>query len=417
MHEQGDAEQGLARSKGYSLCRRPEGVNVSGTNLSAASDRLARLLSECSNRGWAALIGGHTGAIVQALLDLNFRGESIPQIVCFQSERKRDENGRFVFEPSALVRVWPPDIQSNDPVVNATLWTVFMKTHPNREAWKAYYERKFPRGLERKLRDHLQACEFCQEIVWALDLPLRILGRPVDPELIPDLEQAESIIEGLVTRVLCAPRRGQVVRVAADWSAETSMHHVIAAASARLRNTSGMSVQVETSWGAKWLPRRRGDHDVSVLLQAPGFGQLGSWDSAIEGRTAILIGWDRDWATHDQEVDFVLRGPNKNDVPERILQTWIAKIETSRDEVRGRWATLASGADLPRSDWELVATELPCTTVWTTRELNTSVVSVQGSWALAEAFLRNPKLAGKTKLGSSYRFPSRKFLGFDAPTF
>ena len=112
LHPQGDPECKIAAEAGFELCRTPEGVEfgVGKDDLIAAAAVLAERLAECSVAGDAALIGGHTALWIVALDLLAQRGIARPALYFFSTLRKRDENGRFVFEPSGVETI--PEFKS-----------------------------------------------------------------------------------------------------------------------------------------------------------------------------------------------------------------------------------------------------------------------------------------------------------------
>lgn len=84
--------------------REPEGVEVGPgeEGLEAAAQLLAQRLLDCAQTGAAALVGGHTGAWFRAILLL---GERLPDLYYFDTRRRTDERGRFVFAPERLARI------------------------------------------------------------------------------------------------------------------------------------------------------------------------------------------------------------------------------------------------------------------------------------------------------------------------
>jgi len=110
LHPQGPAEVDLARASGYALAEAPEGVlaRVGPGGLEDATAALAGRLADCASRGASALTGGHTGLWIAALELLAARGVRRPWLCYFETERRRDSEGRFVFRPLRLVRLPPP---------------------------------------------------------------------------------------------------------------------------------------------------------------------------------------------------------------------------------------------------------------------------------------------------------------------
>lgn len=104
LHPQGKREYDIAMAKGFELSRQPEGVEfgAGADELNKAAETLAGRLAHCAAAGEAALIGGHTAVWVAALDKLAHRGLSRPPLYYFSTLRKRDEHGRFVFEPCGL---------------------------------------------------------------------------------------------------------------------------------------------------------------------------------------------------------------------------------------------------------------------------------------------------------------------------
>ena len=70
LHPQGDAECALAAAAGFRLQWEPNGVEVAPgeQGLETAAQALAERLRECVQAGAAALVGGHTGVWIRALL-------------------------------------------------------------------------------------------------------------------------------------------------------------------------------------------------------------------------------------------------------------------------------------------------------------------------------------------------------------
>jgi hypothetical protein len=77
LHEQNDAECAIAARAGFSLLRTPEGavVEPGEAGLARASTQLADRLRSCTSQNEAVLIGGHTGALLAAVLILLARNE------------------------------------------------------------------------------------------------------------------------------------------------------------------------------------------------------------------------------------------------------------------------------------------------------------------------------------------------------
>lgn len=101
LHEQGERECAVAAQCGFDLCRQPEGVEFGpGANdLADAASMLATRIAECAAAGDAVLLGGHTALWIVALDLLVQRKIRRPLLCYFSTLRKRDAQGRFVFEP------------------------------------------------------------------------------------------------------------------------------------------------------------------------------------------------------------------------------------------------------------------------------------------------------------------------------
>ena len=107
LHEQQEAYRALTARAGFFLTREAEGVLVGPgeAGLQEAKERLATLLRESAHRGEAVLVGGHTAAWLAAVLALQSSGERLPPLYYFETERMRDDRGRFVFVPDRLLRI------------------------------------------------------------------------------------------------------------------------------------------------------------------------------------------------------------------------------------------------------------------------------------------------------------------------
>ncbi len=111
LHEQGERECAIAVQDNFDLCRRPEGIEFGAgkEDFAAAAVTLAARLAECATAEDAVLVGGHTALWITALDMLARRGRRRPQLCYFSTVRKRDEQGRFVFEPLRVERIVLPD--------------------------------------------------------------------------------------------------------------------------------------------------------------------------------------------------------------------------------------------------------------------------------------------------------------------
>lgn len=109
LHPQQDREIALAREYGYILFPEPEGVSVGPGHdgLATASELLAAQITQCAAAGHAALIGGHTGVWIAAVLAVVASGARLPELCYFETERVRDDNGRFIFVPRSIVSLLP----------------------------------------------------------------------------------------------------------------------------------------------------------------------------------------------------------------------------------------------------------------------------------------------------------------------
>ena len=107
LHEQGVREIALAAIFGFNLevVPRCEEVPEGQSGLQSATGRLAAALAACHHAGAAALIGGHTGLWVATILEMRERSVPLPPLYCFDTRRRRDENGRFQFIAEGLLRV------------------------------------------------------------------------------------------------------------------------------------------------------------------------------------------------------------------------------------------------------------------------------------------------------------------------
>lgn len=109
LHEQGPREIRLAAGFGFVLEPAMRGVEVreGQGGLESAVEQLAAALCACQAVGAAALIGGHTGLWVAAVLAVQRRSLTLPELYCFETRRRQDEHGRFRFEAEGLLRVTP----------------------------------------------------------------------------------------------------------------------------------------------------------------------------------------------------------------------------------------------------------------------------------------------------------------------
>ena|ERR1022692_3094295 len=109
LHEQGPREITLAASVGFALEPAMRGVEVpeGQGGLERAVERLVATLCKCQAAGAAALIGGHTGLWVAAIRAVQKRSLTLPELYCFETRRRQDENGRFRFEAEGLLQVAP----------------------------------------------------------------------------------------------------------------------------------------------------------------------------------------------------------------------------------------------------------------------------------------------------------------------
>jgi hypothetical protein len=107
LHRQREDEVRIARDAGFALAAEPEGFEIEPgeAGLRAGEERLAAMLEECGARGEPALMGGHTGMWVAAVLRLARSGIALPPLYCFDTRRVHDAEGRFIFVPEGLVRV------------------------------------------------------------------------------------------------------------------------------------------------------------------------------------------------------------------------------------------------------------------------------------------------------------------------
>lgn len=107
LHRQGAREQALAAEAGFALETEPVGVEVppGPAGLSLAARLLADRLDRCAVDGTAGLIGGHTAIWIVSLDLLNERGRQRPDLYYFETARRRDVDGRFVFAPASLAKV------------------------------------------------------------------------------------------------------------------------------------------------------------------------------------------------------------------------------------------------------------------------------------------------------------------------
>jgi len=109
LHEHGPREIMLAASFGFALGPAMRGVEVprGQGGLESAVERLVATLCACEAAGAAALIGGHTGLWVAAIMAVQKRSLTLPELYCFETRRLQDENGRFRFEAEGLLGVGP----------------------------------------------------------------------------------------------------------------------------------------------------------------------------------------------------------------------------------------------------------------------------------------------------------------------
>jgi hypothetical protein len=106
-HQQSPPEIDLAATFGFFLEAEPRGEEIPAgqAGLQAAVDRLANTLTACQESAAAALIGGHAGLWVAAILAARERSLPLPPLYCFDTPRRRDENGRFQFVAEGLLKV------------------------------------------------------------------------------------------------------------------------------------------------------------------------------------------------------------------------------------------------------------------------------------------------------------------------
>jgi hypothetical protein len=111
LHAQGDVERAIAAERGFDLLAEPEGISVEPgpEGLAAAVESLVAVLKDCGERGHAALVGGHTGLWLAAVLCARDRNILLPSLFYFDTRRIQDENGRFVFQAERLVGVRPEE--------------------------------------------------------------------------------------------------------------------------------------------------------------------------------------------------------------------------------------------------------------------------------------------------------------------
>lgn len=107
LHEQGPREVDLAAREGFDLDPRPRGVFVplGGGEFEAARSKVAEALRACREAGAAALLGGHTAVWLAGALDLVWAGEGLPDLVFFETDRRRGVDGQFCFHPVGLRRI------------------------------------------------------------------------------------------------------------------------------------------------------------------------------------------------------------------------------------------------------------------------------------------------------------------------
>jgi hypothetical protein len=105
LHVQGEAERTLASRQGFDLTAAAEGtlVDAGEQGLSIAAEKLAARLRLCASRQEAALVGGHTGVWLAAILLLTQQDAPIPDLLYFDTRRVQDSSGHFVFVPEGLV--------------------------------------------------------------------------------------------------------------------------------------------------------------------------------------------------------------------------------------------------------------------------------------------------------------------------
>jgi hypothetical protein len=104
LHPQTPRELELARSAGFHLTPKPEGIEIpAGTPLAAAALEFANRLRDAARQGHAVLVGGHTALWIAAILSLP--PADLPRMFYFETARTRDEQGRFVFTPLRLCEI------------------------------------------------------------------------------------------------------------------------------------------------------------------------------------------------------------------------------------------------------------------------------------------------------------------------
>ena len=104
LHTQSAREIEIARAAGFQLVPEPEGIDVPvGSPLQPHAVRLAAQLIEARRAGDAVLVGGLTALWIAAVLSIPPAG--LPPFYYFETERTRDAEGRFIFNPLRLCLV------------------------------------------------------------------------------------------------------------------------------------------------------------------------------------------------------------------------------------------------------------------------------------------------------------------------
>jgi hypothetical protein len=107
LHEQGEAELRMAARAGVCLSAEARGVVADGGQggFRVAAKQLAAELAACLRAGEGALVGGHTGVWLAASWQCREQEGRLPSLWYWETARRRDEAGRFVFVPERLAEL------------------------------------------------------------------------------------------------------------------------------------------------------------------------------------------------------------------------------------------------------------------------------------------------------------------------
>lgn len=165
--------------------------------------------------------------------------------------------------------------------------------HPSLESWKLFLDRRVDPQTGRQMAAHLENCAKCGRIYFALpEPPYRVLGRPVSPYLGLPVEAAQAEVCKLVECCSQLQRTGGVLPVMAQWPDETLLFRTLAVAASRMKRC-GLAVCVEGFIYGRAEPPSRPKADVTILVGAAMYSNLGSWMEERRGQVVLLAGRER----------------------------------------------------------------------------------------------------------------------------